>query len=420
MASTVSIMSPERRASTSLAGEPVRGRILPRPMVVDSARTAGAGDSPASIFLRFLKFGLLAWGGPGAQIAMIKHECVDEEHWVDEETFKKTLAVYQVLPGPEAHELCVYFGRIRGGKVGGLLAGLGFMLPGFVLMLGLSILYVEADLAGHLDELFYGLTAAVGAIVARALVRLGGAFITDGALAVIAAVALVLTLFTDLTFVLVLLGAGIAYELWTNARRWAGSANSLAPAPILMLVLAGAITASLTLTVFWEGLKTGLLTFGGAFTAIPFLQESSVDVHHWLTDSQFVDGLAMSGVLPAPLIIFSTFVGYLANGLAGALAITIGIFLPAFVFPIFFHRGLVAVAQNPRIRPFLLGVAAGVIGLIAAVTVQIVDTSVVDVYTALLAVGAFLALTRWHGKLTVLWVVLACGAIGAALQLTVV
>ena len=389
-------------------------------MVVDSARTAGAGDSPASIFLRFLKFGLLAWGGPGAQIAMIKHECVDEEHWVDEETFKKTLAVYQVLPGPEAHELCVYFGRIRGGKVGGLLAGLGFMLPGFVLMLGLSILYVEANLAGHLDELFYGLTAAVGAIVARALVRLGGAFITDGALAVIAAVALVLTQFTDLTFVLVLLGAGIAYELWTNARRWAGSANSLAPAPILMLVLAGAITASLTLTVFWEGLKTGLLTFGGAFTAIPFLQESSVNVHHWLTDSQFVDGLAMSGVLPAPLIIFSTFVGYLANGLAGALAITIGIFLPAFVFPIFFHRGLVAVAQNPRIRPFLLGVAAGVIGLIAAVTVQIVDTSVVDVYTALLAVGAFLALTRWHGKLTVLWVVLACGAIGAALQLTVV
>ena len=86
-------------------------------------------DSPRSIFLRFLKFGALAWGGPAAQIAMIKHECVDEEGWVSEETFKKTLAVYQVLPGPEAHELCVYFGRMRGGKLGGFLAGLGFMLP---------------------------------------------------------------------------------------------------------------------------------------------------------------------------------------------------------------------------------------------------------------------------------------------------
>ena len=109
-------------------------------------RSSG-GDSLGAIFIRFLKFGALAWGGPAAQIAMIKRECVDEEGWVDEEAFKRTLAVYQVLPGPEAHELCVYFGRIRGGRLGGLLAGLGFMLPGFVLMLGLSILYVEAELA---------------------------------------------------------------------------------------------------------------------------------------------------------------------------------------------------------------------------------------------------------------------------------
>ncbi len=128
----------------------------------------------------------------------------------------------------------------------------------------------------------------------------------------------------------------------------------------------------------------------------------------------------MGGILPAPLIIFSTFVGYLAGGLGGALAMTLGIFLPAFLFPIFLHRHLVAIAENPRIRPFLLGVAAGVIGLIAAVTVDIVDTSIVDGYTAALAIGAFLALNRWHGKLTVLWVVLGCGLIGAALQLTVV
>ena len=131
-------------------------------------------DPLRSIFIRFLKFGLLAWGGPAAQIAMIKRECVDEEHWISEASFKKLLAVYQVLPGPEAHELCVYFGRLRGGKLGGFLAGLGFMLPGFILMLGLSVLYVEADLATHLDQLFYGLTAAVGALVARALVRLSG------------------------------------------------------------------------------------------------------------------------------------------------------------------------------------------------------------------------------------------------------
>jgi chromate transporter len=159
-----------------------------------------------------------------------------------------------------------------------------------------------------------------------------------------------------------------------------------------------------------------LVTFGGAYTVIPYLHGATVGGQGWLSEDEFVDGLAMSGVLPAPLIIFSTFVGYIAGGLAGGVAMTVGIFLPAFVLPIYFHRWLVAVADNPRIRPFLLGIAAGVIGLIAAVTVDILDTSVVDVPTAVLTVAAFLALNRWHGKLVVVAVVLGCGAVGAVLQ----
>jgi chromate transporter len=377
------------------------------------------GDSPGSLFARFLRFGATAWGGPAAQIALIKAECVDEEGWISDESFRRTLAVYQVLPGPEATELCVYFGRIRGGKLGGIAAGLGFVLPGFLLMLAFSALYVEADLAGHLDELFYGLSAAVGGVVARALLRLGGSFVTDVALALIAAAAFALTQFAEASFVLVLLGAGVAYELWTNAGSWMRRANSIALGPVAVVV-AGALTVSLAAEIFFEGLKAGLLTFGGAYTVIPFLQESAVDVHHWLTSSQFVDGLAIGGVLPSPLIIFATFVGYLAGGLGGALLMTFGIFLPAFLFPTFLHRPLVAIAENPRIRPFLLGVAAGVIGLIASVTVEILDVSVVDLPTALLAAGAFLALLRWHSKLTVVAVVLTCGVLGVLLQATIV
>ena len=383
-------------------------------------QTAGGSEALGAIFARFLKFGCLAWGGPAAQIAMIKRECVDEERWVSEESFKRVLAVYQVLPGPEAHELCVYFGRLRGGKVGGFLAGLGFMLPGFLLMLGLSALYVEAGLAGHLDALFYGLSAAVGALVARAVVRLGGSFLTDAPLVLIALAGFALTLFAGASFVLVLLGAGLAYEIWRNAPCWASRAGAFGVAPLgAVSVLGGAIAVSLGGEIFLEGLKAGLLTFGGAFTVIPFLHDTAVEGHHWLTSSQFVDGLAIGGILPAPLIIFSTFVGYLAGGLAGALLMTLGIFIPAFVLPIFLHRQLVAISEHPRLHQFLLGVAAGVVGLIAAVTVEIVETSVVDAYTAVLAVGAFLALNRWHGKLTVLYVVLGCGAIGALLQLTI-
>ncbi len=377
-------------------------------------------DAAGAIFLRFLRFGALAWGGPAAQIAMIKRECVDEERWVSDETFKKTLAVYQVLPGPEAHELCVYFGRLRGGKLGGLMAGLGFMLPGFALMLGLSALYVEASLAEDLDELFYGLKAAVGALLARALVRLSQNFISDAALALIALAAFALTLLASAPFAFVLLGAGLAYELWRNVPRWTRHANSISPLPLALVLLIGTVSLPLTAEIFGVGLEAGLVTFGGAFTVIPFLQDVAVDGQRWLTEAQFVDGLAIGGVLPAPLIIIATFVGYLAGDLLGALAITLGIFLPAFVLPIFLHRRLVAIAENPRIRPFLLGVAAGVIGLIAAVGLELIEASVVDAPTALLAVAAFLALNRWHGKLTVLWVVLGCGAAGVLLQATVV
>ena len=386
----------------------------------ESGAASTGSDAPGAIFVRFLKFGALAWGGPASQIAMVKRECVDQEGWVDEETFTKTLAVYQVLPGPEAHELCVYFGRIRGGKLGAVAAGLGFMLPGLVLMLGLSILYVEAGLDERFEELFYGLKAAVGALVAMAIVRLGRKFITDAALAVIAAASLGLTLGLGLSFVLVLLAAGLAYELWATAGTGRNTLRSVSLMPLsaVSLVL-GTVTLALDVEIFLEGLKAGLLTFGGAYTAVPFLQETAVDSQRWLTDAQFLDGLALGGILPAPMIIFSTFLGYLAGGLTGSLAITAGIFLPAFVFPIFFHRQLVGIAENPRIRPFLLGVAAGVIGLIAAVTVEILNESVVDVPTGILATAAFVLLYRYQTKLTVLFVVLGCGLIGAALQLTV-
>ncbi|MEX1220226.1 MAG: chromate efflux transporter [Solirubrobacterales bacterium] len=380
-----------------------------------------AVDTPGSIFLRFLKFGALAWGGPAAQIEMIRKECVEDHGWVTAESFQKTLAVYQVLPGPEAHELCVYFGRIRGGKLGGFLAGLGFMLPGFILMLALSVAYVKFDLAGQLNDVFYGLNAAVGALVARAVLRLGQNFITDVPLALIAVAAFTLTMTGATGFVLILLAAGVAYEIWTNRHRWSRSSNVFAlptlPFMPLSMVAVGAIGLSLGAEIFFEGLKAGLLTFGGAYTVIPFLQQASVETHGWLTDSQFVDGLALSGALPAPLIIFSTFVGYIAGGLTGALLMTFAIFLPAFIFPIFFHRQLVSIAESPRIRPFLLGVAAAVIGLISAVTIEILRTGVVDVFTGLLAAVSFFVLYRFHSKLTVVGVVLGCGLIGAAWQM---
>ena len=364
-----------------------------------------------AIFLRFLRFGALAWGGPAAQIAMVRRECVEQEGWMDEEEFARTLAVYQVLPGPEAHELCVHLGMVRGGRLGGFLAGLGFMLPGLVLMLALSAVYVEAGID---QDLFYGFQAAVAALVAMAVVRLGRAFVTDVPLLVLAVAAFGATLGLGANFLVVLLLAGLAYWGWRRLPRGTGAASV---SPFGLVVLAAAVP--LGVSVFWEGLKTGLLTFGGAYTAVPLLQEQAVDVHGWLTEDQFIDGLAISGILPAPLIIFSTFVGYLAGGLGTSLLMTLGVFLPAFVFPLFLHHRLVAVAGDERLRPFLLGVTAAVVGLIAAVTVDLLDASVPDLPSAVLALGAFAVLYLAESKLAVLWVVLGCGALGALLQLTI-
>jgi chromate transporter len=341
---------------------------------------------------------------------MIAHECVDEEGWITREMFRRLLAVYQILPGPEAHELCVYFGRIRGGRRGGLLAGLGFMAPGFVLMLALSILYVHAGLDERFAELFYGLQAAVAALVALAVVRFARRFFTSPFLAVLGIAA----------FAATLAGAGFLAVLGVGgALHWAWRARPGAPVPSFApWLLVGAISLPLAGDILVEGLKAGLLTFGGAYTAVPLLQEGAVEHHHWLTQDQFLDGLALSGVLPAPLIIFSTFVGYLAGGLTGALIMTAAVFAPAFFFPTFLHDRLVAVADDTRLHAFLDGVTAAVVGLIAAVTVDIVDAAVVDVFSALLALAAFMVLLRWEGKLALVTVVLGCGAVGAAAQLT--
>ena len=285
-------------------------------------------DSLTSLFLRFLRFGAARLGRPAAQIAMISKECVDEERWVDEETFKKTLAVYQVLPGPEAHELCVYFGRLRGGKLGGFVAGLGFMLPGFLLMLGLSVLYVEAGLDERFEELFYGLKAAVGALVAMAIVRLGRKFISDVPLALIAVASLGLTLGLDLSFVLVLLAAGLAYELGRRAgtREGPAASFSIAPSARSRRARRGHGVADR------RDLPGG--PEGGAADLRRRLHRGPVPAGHRRRRAglahrrEFLDGLALGGILPAPMIIFSTFVGYLAGGLTGGLAMTLGIFLP--------------------------------------------------------------------------------------------
>jgi chromate transporter len=395
-----------------------------------SLQADGVGEIPrqslGSLFLRFLRFGVLAWGGPFAQIAMIRQSLVEEERWVSSAHFNRVLALYQVLPGPEAHELCVYFGMLARGRLGGLLAGLGFMLPGFLLMFLLSWAYLDIglDMQGRYAFVFAAIQAAVIALIVRAVHRIGSHVLLDRWLWIIGVLAFVGQLI-GVHFGVLLLGGGIAYY-FARRNAFVVSAFCIACAVALAMwwalqpetqeprtaALATTATDASLLTLFWSGLKAGALTFGGAYTAIPLLQRDAVFTGGWMTNSQFMDGIALSGLLPAPLIIFSTFVGYLGGGATGALVVTFATFFPAFAFTLFAHEPLERLVREPRIRTFLEGLTAAVVGLIAATAVTLLATSITSLLPAALFAAAVGALFYWNSKWLIPLVVGSAAAIG--------
>jgi chromate transporter len=375
--------------------------------------------SLAALFLKFLRFGCLAFGGPVAQIAMVRQALVDEERWIESARFNRLLAVMQVLPGPEAHELCVHLGIMARGRIGGLLAGLGFMLPGFVLMLGCAWAY-EEFIAGRsgLAGLLLGVQVAVLAVILRAIQRIGVHILVDLALVAFAVLAAAATL-AGVPFWVPLIAGGLAYALAWRPIFAAALAAGIAlagwgilPATAAPATVAAAEPASL-LALFLAGLKGGLLTFGGAYTAIPYVRAGTVG-RGWLSDGQFLDGVALASLLPAPLVIFATFAGYIAGGFPGALAITLGMFLPAFAFSLIFYERLEAVVEHPRLHRALDGVAAAAVGVIAATLVQLALAAADRLAEPLLAlpIVALAALAAWRikGK----WVTPAIVAAGAA------
>jgi chromate transporter len=381
-------------------------------------------QTPLQIFIRFLRFGLLAWGGPVAQIAMIRQELVEEEHWVSKEKFNRALSVYQVLPGPEAHELCVYFGMLAGGRWGGFLAGLGFMLPGFLLMMLLTGIYIQFGIDSPLIlAVFSGFQVAVIALIIRAVHRIGEHALMNIKLLIIALVSFAAYLLGN-SFFIVLPAAGLSYVWWQKGNHWVTALLGVALIASSLLFFSPKIfskeEASITIhetnkppsslaTVFIAGLKGGLLTFGGAYTAIPFIREDAVVRHGWMSDAQFLDGIALGGILPAPLIIFSTFDGYFGGGWWGAILMTIGIFLPAFLFTLIGHGLMEKIISNPALHRFLDGVTAGVIGLISVTAIQLFVSTITSILSLALCAIAVIVLYRFRGKWLPAFVIVGAG-----------
>lgn len=395
--------------------------------MTDAAEESKRAPAPprislAALFLRFLRHGLLAFGGPVAQIEALRADLVQRERWTSDERFLRTLAVYQALPGPEATEMSCWFGHLVRGRIGAFLAGLGFVLPGFVFVLGCAMAYGREGLHDPwLLAAFAGVQPAVVAIVVRAVSKLAkGALRPRGAF--VAGVAGLAGGVLDVPFAVpVVFGAGwVALRSASAVARSAWMVAGIAVAVWSLGAASGAPAESVSVgpatpwSLLGSGLEAGLLTFGGAYTAVPFVRADAVGANGWLTEAQFLDAIAIAGVLPTPLVMFTTFVGYLAGGFPGACAITLGVFAPAFSFSLIGHRWIERLVESPRLHAVLDGVAASVVGLVAATAVHLCLSHLQDA-RGLCAFGVASALAfGMRSRLVALAVVAAGAAVGLA------
>src|SRR5258706_4227717 len=305
--------------------------------LVAKGRTAKAetrdGDQMPSwheVFLYFLFLGFVNVGGPVAQITMMYNHMVERRKWLSEDRFVKIMAFGHMLPGPEALQLAIYVGCLKRKLWGGILAGLTFILPGAILMIVLSWLYVKYGKLPPVNNALYVLKPAVLGIIAAGIIKLGRAAIRNIFLALLLVGAFIGMRFVGINFLLILVIAGtlnlLIEEGWPRLKKGAPTL----PVTIVAFALLLPFIDSRLVQIAWLFLKTGLFSFGGAYSSLIFVQAGAVAQYHWLSGGQLLDGVAMSVAAPRAFMLVATFAGYLAGGLPGAVLATFFVFLPSF------------------------------------------------------------------------------------------
>lgn len=342
------------------------------------------------VFLYFLFLGFVNVGGPVAQITMMFNHMVEKRQWLTKDRFVKIMAFCHVLPGPEALQLAIYVGYLKRRVWGGILAGLTFIVPGAAVMIVLSWLYVKYGRLPQVNNALYVLKPAVLGIIAAGILKLGRASIRGVFLAVLLVAAFAGMRFAGINFLLILFLAGLLNLLFEEGIPLLKGRASSVPVLLFGPVAAIPFADSRLVQIAWLFLKTGLLSFGGAYASLVFVQQGAVAQHHWLSDGQLLDGVALSVATPGPFMLFTTFVGYVAGGVPGAILATFFVFLPSFVFVIAGVHYMEKVQHNRFIQAFLAGVSAGVVGVIAVVSLDLIPEALVDWPAMVIAAVSFL------------------------------
>lgn len=330
------------------------------------------------VFLYFLLLGFINIGGPVAQITMMYNKMVERSHWLSKDRFVRIMGFAHMLPGPEALQLAIYVGYLKKGILGGILAGLTFIIPGALVMVVLSYLYVAYGNLPQVNDVLYILKPAVLGIIAAGIIKLSQAAIKNTRLAAILIAAVIAMYFFKVDFLLVLLIAGIVYLLITEGLPRFKPAPKVLPAFIVGLTTTFSFIDERWLQMAWLFLKTGLFSFGGAYASLVFLQRGAVDQYHWLTASQLLDGVALSVATPGPFMLFTTFAGYLTGGIPGAVIATFFVFLPSFILVLVGAKYIEQVRNNRFVQAFLAGVSAAVVGVILVVSLELIPGALID------------------------------------------
>ncbi|HEX3071811.1 MAG TPA: chromate efflux transporter [Thermoanaerobaculia bacterium] len=391
---------------------------------------------PGQLLLYFLRLGALGFGGPAALANAIRRDLVEQRGWITADEYESGLALAAACPGPLAYQLGVYCGYIRFGAGGGIAVAIAFGLAPFVLVTIAAALYVRFSGSWEVRALFYGIAPAVVALIANACINLGARTLRRDRLAwLFAAVACAVTVILQRELAPLFIIAGII-GCFVFAPRSPDSREERRPdSPVRqntqivgresptyvceppslnekrMLLAPAAVIATAPAKLFLFFFKTGLLVFGSGLVIVPFLKTQVVDEYHWLTMRQFLDSVAIGMISPGPVVITATFVGYLMSGFTGALAATLGIFMPSVLFTVIATPILLRHRTNRRLAGFVRGVGVTVVGVLFGTTVLVARDALGDTLTIAIALIAFAIVTFWK-RIPEPFVILGAGIAG--------
>ncbi len=363
--------------------------------------------SLSRLVLYFLWLGTIGFGGPIALAVYMQRDLVSNRRWLTNDEYLEGLALAQLAPGPLAAQLAMYLGFVLSGWLGATLVAFAFIGPSFLMVLILALAYSHYGGLPWMQAVFYGVGAAVIGVITRSAWKLTKVSLKkDVLLWIIFLILAASTAITEREIVWLFLAAGGV----TFAIKAFPANLRTVPMPLTFLGIgAGASLGSFgQLLAFFA--KAGLFVFGSGLAIVPFLHGGVVLEHHWLTERQFLDAVAVAMITPGPVVITVAFIGFLVGGFSGATAAALGVFLPVYLVVVLVAPYYKRFANNPQLRAFVAGVTAAATGAIAGAVIVLARRAIHDVPTATVALATFAVLSKWRIPEPV--VIMASAAVG--------